>query len=267
MKALDYLKNYYLLVLALLLFLGAVRINKELDKPLVVLSKQDETWNLNDEMVQKFNLGFKRLESSFLWISTILESDIEHYKEKNLNSWMFRRFNSISKLEPKFYENYIFGGMYLSIIKDDTYGAGILYKKGLLIYPNDYTLLKDAAYHFHFESKDLETSYILFKRLSGFPNEKFLPQFTLSKIEAQNGNLNQAFFILSEFQKRYLKDTFVGKKIYEYRYSLKAEIDLNCLNHNERNCSRYDLDNRPYQVHGKKYYASKAWVPYRLRLK
>lgn len=267
MKALNYFNRYYFAVAAPVFFLIAYNINQNLNKPHIVISKQDESLNLNDEMLQKFNLGFKRLESSLLWISTILESDIDHYKKKDLNSWMFRRFNSISKLDPKFYENYAFGGVYLSIIKDDIEGASILYHKGLSIYPDDYSLLKNASFHFYFEAKDLETSYSLFKRLEKFPNDSPFTKLTLSKLEANNGNLSDAFFMLSEYQKKHPPETMIGKKIYDYRYSVKAEIDLECLNGHQENCFKYDLDNNPYLKINHRYQAVKPWAPYRPKWK
>ena len=180
---------------------------------------------------------------------------------------MFLRFNSISKLEPKFYENYIFGGVYLSIIKDDIQGASIIYHKGISVYPDDYYLLKNAAFHFYFEAKDIKTSYILFKRLEKFPNEASFPKFTLSRLEANSGNMNEALFLLNEYQKKYPPDTLIGKKIYEFRYSVKAEIDLACLNNNLKDCFKYDLDSNPYLKIHNIYQAARAWEPYRPKWK
>jgi hypothetical protein len=266
MKAVNYLKKYVHVIFAFALLLIALAINQELTKPPIVITKQDDALNLNDEMLQKFNLGLKRLLSSFLWVSTILESDIDHYKKKDLNSWMFLRFNSISILEPKFYENYVFGGMYLSIIKDDIGGAGIIYQKGVSAYPNDYYLLKNAAFHFYFEAKDLEKSYNLFNRLQVFKGTSFT-KITLSRLEAKNGNLEKAFFLLNEHQKNYPPSSMVGKKIFDYRYSVKAEIDLDCLNNNHKNCSLYDLENNSYLKINNLFKASKAWMPYRPKWK
>jgi len=264
MKVPIYLVKYYSIVFALLLFSFAYSINSELTRPYIILSKQDATWNLNDKMITKFNLGFKRLESSFLWISTILESDIDHYKKKDSNSWMFRRFYSISKLEPKFYENYAFGGVYLSIIKDDIIGASIIFNLGLERFPYDYSILRDASYHFFYEAKDYDRAFQITQSVKKmFPN-KYALIGMISKLEAENGNLESAFANLTKFQNNYKRGTLIGDKIFQNRYSLKAEIDLNCLNIlKQSNCSLLDLNGIPYISNAHTFTAQSMWVPYR----
>lgn len=271
MKTLNHLKNYYVVVLALMFFAVGFKINRNLSKPYIVIAKQDESLNLNDEMIQKFNLGFKRLESSLLWISTILESDIDHYKKKDLNSWMFLRFNTISKLEPKFYENYAFGGLYLSIIKDDLAGASIIYDKGLKIYPNDFFLLKDAAFHYYFEVGDFDKSYELYSKLKNHPKSNPILISNLARLESERGNLEASYSMLIEQYKRYQKtNSFIAEKIHEHLYSIKAEIDLSCLNqdkHKFKKCDLVDFDQELYLLSNNKYSAKKKWVPYRVKSK
>lgn len=267
MKALNYLRNYFFLALIPALFGTSYIINNKLIKPPIVISKQNQIWSLNNKMILKFNLGFKRLESSLLWISTILESDIEHYRSKDLNSWMFQRFNSISELEPKFYENYAFGGPYLSIIKDDITGASFLYKKGLSHFPDDYNLLKNAGFHFYFEAADYNEARPIYKKLKTFPLTSPAVINTLSRIEASDGNLNDAFELLSDLQQKYDRSGLIGEKIYQQRYAIKSEIDLKCLNEHKQNCQHTDLDNVPYLRSGIFFQASKKWIPYRIKKK
>ena len=264
MKVPNYLVKYYSIVFALLLFAYAFSINSELTRPYVVISKQDETWNLNDEMINKFNLGFKRLESSFLWISTILESDIEHYKKKDSNSWMFRRFYSIAKLEPKFYENYAFGGVYLSIIKDDIKGASIIFNLGLDKFPYEYPLLRDASFHFFYEAKDFNRAFQITQTVKKMFPDKYTLIGMTSKLEAENGNLESALATLTRFQDNYKRGNLIGDKIFQNRYSLKAEIDLNCLNKLKRkDCSMLDLNGLTYLYNDQIYKAQSSWEPYR----
>ena len=271
MKTLIYLKKYSLLVSAIFLLVVAFSINQNLNKPLLVLSKQNETWNLNDEIILKFNLGFKRLTSSLMWVSTILESDIEHYNKKDLNSWMFLRFNTISKLEPRFYENYAFGGLYLSIIKDDISGASIIYNKGLGIFPNDYALLRDAAFHFHFEANDYERSYQIYSKLITHPSAPTIVLSSLARLEKDRGNPDAAFNILfSKLGQIKDQNSFLALKIKDYLYAITAEKDLNCLNNKTlptSTCSYRDFENALYLKKGDTYYASKNWIPFVVKKK
>lgn len=269
MKAFIFLKNSIPIFLAFLLFFVAYTLNVSLNKPVIVVSKQDETWNINDEMIQKFNLGFKRLESSFLWISTILESDIEHYKKRDLNSWMFLRFNTISKLEPKFYENYAFGGPYLSIVKDDLEGASIIYEKGINQFPNDYSLLRDAGFHFQFEVGDYKKSYEIYSRLKNNPKSNLLILSTLARLESSQGNLEGAFELLSaKYEEVKDKETYFAQRIFNHLYSIRAEIDLDCLNNKKAGCHIKDLEGNPYLKNSSGLYtAGKSWEVFRVKRK
>lgn len=228
------------------------------------ISKQDQTINFDSTLYRYFNLGLKRLLSSTLWVSTIIESDIEHYKQKDLNSWMYLRFNIISELEPDFYENYAFGGVYLSIIKDDIPGASKIFNKGLLKYPADYTLLRDASYHFYFEAKDYKRAYEITKSLKQHHPKKLELVGMITKLEAEHGKLEDALKMLNEFQKNFPKGTLIGDKVFLNRYALKAELDLNCLNVEKRpDCSLVDLEGVPYVKTSEGFKASKSWIPYR----
>lgn len=269
MKELKFLNKYLAVFFAFAMLVAAFEINRGLNKPLLVISKQDETWNLNDEMIQKFHLGFKRLGSSFLWISTILESDVEHYKKKDLNSWMFLRFNTISKLEPKFYENYAFGGPYLSIVKDDLEGASIIYNKGLEQFPDDFHLLRDGGFHFQFEVGDYKRSYDIYNKLKDNPKANALILSTLARLETSQGNLETAYELLaSKYNELIDKESFFAKRIYGHLYSIKAELDLECLNAKKQNCALNDLDGHSYLKNNNgKYRAGKTWELFRIKKK
>ncbi|MEA9354665.1 hypothetical protein SHI21_00515 [Bacteriovorax sp. PP10] len=263
MKLSKYLSLYIYIMVIILALSGAFLISSQNAKPTLFVSKQQSTLNINENFWMYFNLGQKRLISSFYWVGTILDSDVDHYKKKDLNSWMFIRFNTISLLEPKFYENYKFGGPYLSIIKDDLSGADIIYDKGLRQYPDDYSLLLNSGFHYYFEQKDLNKAYPILNKLKNKPEAPQYMISALARIESNRGNLMDSFLILKEYQTRFKPESPIWKKINEQLYSLKAEIDLNCLNNNQKNCSKIDFDGVPYKVLNLKYQASKTWIPYR----
>lgn len=263
MKIGTFFKKQSLTLLTIVFLSVSFVVNKDNEKPFIFISKQESSLNLDNTLLTYFNLGLKRIISSTLWISTILESDIDHYKARDLNSWMYLRFNTISNLEPEFYENYAFGAPYLSIIKDDLEGASLLYKKGLRYYPDDYALLKNAAFHFYFEIKELKTAYELLKRVNQIPGHSPVMIGAFTRLEAEKGNLKEAYLVLTDMQGKFSPDSPIGKKIYEYRYSIKAEEDLNCLNQGLKNCSLTDLDNTPYVKTSTGFIAQKRWTPYR----
>ena len=264
-RSLNFKKYKFLLISFFFLFI-AFSINNTLSKPKIIISKQDATWNINNDTVIKFHFGFRRLESALLWISTILESDIDHYKKRDLNSWMFLRFNTISKLDPRFYQNYSYGSLYLSIIKDDISGASILYDKGLEHFPDDYYLLRDATFHFYFEAKDYKRAFIVGQQFKRYHPEHYKLISVIAKLDAENGNLETALKSLNVYQIEHPEGDDIGNKIHENRYALRAEIDLNCLNNlKSKDCIREDLDGKPYRQSSAGYVAEKKWVPFRVK--
>jgi len=85
-------------------------------------------------------------------------------------------------------------------------------------------------------------------------------------MEANNGNLSDAFEILGKYQNDFPRDSVLWKKIFEYRYSIKAEIDLNCLNVVKQNCQKVDLEGNPYLLSSQNLFvAQKDWIPFKIK--
>ena len=266
----KYFSTSVMVVIIILALSGARLISMRHEKPILFITKQQSSLNIQNDFWQYFNLGQKRLASSIIWISTILESDHDHYNKRDLNSWMFIRFSTISFLEPKFYENYAFGGVYLSIVKDDLKGASIIYDKGLEQYPNDFSLLRDAGFHFYFEVGDFRKSLPIYKKLREFKNPSPIVISTLARLEINDGKVEDAFNLLSD---HYLqikdKESIVATKIRQHLYAIKAEKDLNCLNRVPQPiaCSTKDLLGELYVLNAGKFEAKNKWTPFKIKRK
>lgn len=233
-----------------------------LQRPKIQISKQNSTINFNQKYLKLFNFGFSNMVSSWLWVQTLLDSDIEQYQKNDLNSWMFLRFSTIIAIDPKFYEAYLFGGKYLSIIKDDVKGAEFVFNKGLLIFPNDFWLNINAAHNYFFEMGLPELALPLYKKvqfqsiaLKTFP---ILPSL-VARLERNRGDSQAAFDLLSNALKNQTSDQF--RKYYEKSlYSLRAEMDLECLNSGKSDCNQNDYFGFPYFKNNKGAYQSKiSW--------
>jgi hypothetical protein len=95
--------------------------------------------------------------------------------------------------------------------------------------------------------------------------EKFnsrLPHF-LAKINYSKNLKKDAFKIMS-LSLINIKNSLLRNKIKKSLYSIKAEIDLNCLNEKRRDCSHFDYLNNPYILKKGKYKASTYWKPYKI---
>jgi len=261
-----------ILILSLItFFLLANRLSHNLVKPVLNVSSEEKIYNVNEKIISVFNLGFSSAIASLLWVHTLLESDEEIYKKRDLGSWMFIRFNTIAALDKRFYDNYLFGGKYLSIIKDDIIGAEELFHKGLKEYPQDFWLSINTAHNYLFEMGNTA------KALKHYSNVKFDPlakkYFPLlpslvAKLERERGSPETAFELLKVAHEKASTPRF--KTYYaEKLYALKAEMDLKCLNNIERiDCSRLDFFGNSYLIDKSGIYFSKyGWKKFKFSRK
>ena len=260
------MKIIVLTFISLILLVSAGTIHTNYSKPPIQISKQNTALNFNNDLLRFFSMGQKRLIVDLLWITTLLESDIEHYKKQDLNSWMYLRFKSIFELDPYFLSAYRFAGKYLSIIKDDLYGADEVFTKGLKYYPDDYNLIYDAGFLYAFELGDYNKAIPLYEKLKEFPEA---PEFISSLIEKFKLNihndLNLTFKVVQEIYNDTHSESPLKHRLAFDLYRIKAEIDLECLNNNEINCSRKDFKGDYYLYKDGKYFSQTEFEPYRLK--
>lgn len=264
------LKSLFLTGIAIVLLLIAGNLHTNTQRPIYNISKQDSAINLNDNMVLLFSSGQRRLLTSVLWITTLLESDIEHYKNRDLNSWMFLRFNLISKLDPLFLNNYQFGGRYLSIVKDDLLGAEIIFDKGLKYYPDNYYLNFDAGFLQAFELQNFEKAKKIYSHIKDHPQAPEYLKSLIGKLSfgIQN-DLQLTFKIMSKMYEEAHEDSPVKAKLKADLYSIKAEIDITCLTKkaDTTKCDTKDLIGEPYIYENGKYRTKFFYRPFRLNIK
>ncbi len=261
------LKDSFTLLLSISLLIGAGFLNEALIKPELNIRKQESAVNINSDFIKFLNAGHSRLISDLLWIVTLLESDHEHYQQKDLNSWMYLRFKTIMTLDPLFLQNYQFGGKYLSIVKDDIYGAKEIFDKGLSIYPNNYELLFNAAYLYGFELQDDKVAYELYLKVASFPQAPPYIKTLAYKLKFESTqNLEFALQFLKDSYK-VEKDQYLKEKMLKDMYAIRAQIDLKCLNEGNSNCNLYDMDGNKYIRSNGKFIAPKAFVKYGIKRK
>lgn len=259
------LKIYLLIPLALFFLASANYISSSIKKPTIEISKQEAALNINSDFLILFSSGYKRLITDLYWISTLLDSDHDHYKNKDLNSWMYLRFKTMTRLDPNFEMAYVFGGKYLSIIKDDLLGAKDILDDGLIRFPENYQIAFSAAYLYAFELYDSQRGAELYTNLLKFPQAPYYTKSIIAKLQySQSNDLQETFNLLYEFYKSEPEDSPLKKKFAGDLYAIKAEIDLECLNSNRGNCSKVDFFNAPYIFNGSEYISQKKFIKFKL---
>lgn len=246
------------------LFIFACMLNLKNEKPVLELSKQDTALNINNNLLTYMSAGNKRLLTDIIWIQTLIESDIEHYKKKDLNNWLFLRFNTISVLDPHFYENYAYGGQFLAIVKDDLEGASIIYDKGLTFYPDDYVLNYNAGFLNYYEMDNYSKGLTFLEKIVNNPRAPVFMQSIINKLRVTTGiDLKEVFqLVLHNYETT--KDETLKKRLFKDLYALKAEIDLKCLNNKKGNCDYKDIEGTPYILKNDQYYSPQTFLQYRI---
>lgn len=248
----------YIIFFIIFLFLINI-VNRSVVKPQLKVSLQEKSYTFNKTFLSLFTLGNRRLVSSFIWTKTLIDSDIDHVKGDG-KSWMYFKFNTIADLDPYFYENYLFGGIYLSIIKDDVNGAADLFEKGLQQYPKDYQLLYNAGFNYYFEMGNKKKAMEKYNQLLDHPwSKKFtiLPRL-IARLAKEEGNDQIAFnFLYSSYET--MAEGIIKDRTADTLYALKAQIDLKCLNNNGNNCQTRDFRNNLYIKKNGKYEAPEKW--------
>lgn len=211
--------NYHTIILSLVLvlllsFAGFIQKSKMTDHQ-IDLSKEVHSINFTSNL-RFLNLGLNRLLSSVLWIDTLMSSDLSRNFSKSSNSWMFFRFVTISELDPKFLQNYQFGGQYLAIIKDDLEGAEKIYTMGLALYPNDYFLNYNLAFLYFHEMNNPKKALPYFINVK---NDPLAPQFIdilIATMMERNGIPNEEIIKFVENERSINRNKFLDS-LYEIK--------------------------------------------------
>lgn len=264
----KYKKNQMILVIASIIFFSISHLlNLKTNVPIIEINKQDTALNIKPLFLTAFSFGNKRLFSDIIWIQTLIESDLEHYKAKDLNNWLYLRFNTISHLDPLFYENYLYGGQYLSIIKDDMGAASSIYEKGLLIYPLDYALNYNAGLNYYYEMGNYKKGLEKLEQIKNHPKAPDFLASIVNKLQLELSFDYSAALLFLKERLRTAKDELVMNRLKQDIYAIKAERDLECLNSSKNNCERFDYNDQPYIFKNNKYHSAQPFSTYRLRKK
>lgn len=260
------LSNLVIPIAAIIIcFAGILLIHKNCKIPELKLTPQDTTIHFNEKIIKAFSLGQTRFLSSLLWSETLLKSDIKHYEKDDLNSWMFLRLKLITTLDPYFYVAYLYGGVYLSIVKDDLVGASYIYEKGMKIYPDDFYLHFNAAFHFYYEVGDFPKAIDALEVATQSPQAPAHLLPLLSRLKASEGSLKDSFEIIKNLYENSPEDSPIRKKYEKDLLSIKTELDLECLNSGSGPCSKFNILGEPYLFRDGKWLSPVEWSPYRVK--
>lgn len=253
-------------IVALLFCVILIQIKKTKSSKTAIISNEVKNYTISPDALSLMAIGQNKLISSYLWMNTLLFSDHEHVKPQE-SSWMYYRFKIISELNPYFYENYKYGGLYLSIVKNDLLGADDIYKRGLQLYIDDEFLLWNSAFNLCMEMGRCKDAAPLFMRLDKLNSKRYpLSGRIAAKITAGLGFEEEAFIsLLNTYNKMPIGP--LKESTFKTLYTLKAIIDTNCLNEGKENCDYFDLEKNKYKVKNGLYYYDTTYEDAKIYIK
>lgn len=248
-----------------MLFAVAGILNKNNPKPNISLTKQETALNINQDILLFLSIGNKRLLSDLLWVQTLLESDEVHYSKKDLDSWMYHRFMSISVLDPQFYENYLYGGLYLSIVKDDVIGASEIFEKGLRYFPSDYKLNYYTGFNYYFEQGKYADGLKYLQKIQNHPDAPPFIKLIVGKLHYETTGSPEIALAFLQHELQTSKEPAIIQKLKKEILALQIELDLECLNGQKKNCKTNDPTGKPYFHNGKEWKSATPFELFRIK--
>jgi hypothetical protein len=248
-------------------FILALLMSERAKLPLLEIDKQQTEITIQADFIRYFGLGFKRLVADTVWIHSLLESDVTHYSGKELRSWLYLRFLSISLLDAKFYENYLFGSQYLMVIKNDVPGAEDILKRGLEVYPEDFQLNWRMGYLQAIEKGDPKASFPYYHRVRHHRGRPFIFDSIYAKVVTQTLGSDESFLIIKSQWQDLQDGDPLKERLQLQLYSLKAKKDLSCLNDKKGACDKLDFEGNPYYMANGVWVSQKPLTPTVLKIK
>ncbi len=236
------------LFLTIIFFLLAGFLNLKIKLPPLKVEMQDKAINIQESFIEIFSFGQERMIADFLWIITLLDGDLDHYKKSDTNSWMYLRFNLIAALDPQFKRNYVDGGRYLSIIKDDIIGSIDLLKKGFHLFPEDYDINSQLGFIYAFETDRYKDSAFHYKVIRHHAKSSRFIESLITKLRHQEKPDPKVLLNIIEHQIVSLKDEIILKKLKFDLKLVQQEVDLECLNNSLNSCNTLDPWGNTYPV-------------------
>lgn len=202
------------------------------------------------EYVEYFTFGFNESIADSLWIRWIQDGDkcvkyqdieqtasVSDSQDPDFtnprhkvcdNSWSFKMIDAVTKIAPRFKMPYEAGAITLSVLTEDYKGADVIFDRGVKQFPEDWTILYRAAYHYLYDQQNLERAADLLTKASYHGAPEWL-KLLASRLYSKTGQIELGLANLVAYRET-IKDKDnkaaferVDKRIAELREKLKAQ--------------------------------------------
>lgn len=107
--------------------------------------------------LKRYSFGFDSLIAAFHWIDLLQRARHQHAGVDTV-SWEYVQLDAITRLDPLFERAYAFGGVVLSVLVQDKWGALRILEKWSRRNPRAWRVHYLLGYHLFFEMKDYQSA-------------------------------------------------------------------------------------------------------------
>jgi hypothetical protein len=164
----------------------------------------------NTKMLRRF-LGLRVIAADLLWIDLLYKSDLRHEGDF---SPFYTTMRNIHRLDHQNYMAMWFGGLYLSVIKDDIKGASLLFRDAVVSLEQNpwvHAHLRGAlyfayGYHLLFEEQDFDAAAKYIALSAENPRASYLSKKMSESMSTERGIIEIGFKVLNDFYRRAKND-------------------------------------------------------------
>jgi hypothetical protein len=225
-----------------LLILGQTLLQGQLDQWRSSQQKFQQLRYLPDgQYLRAASLGYRELVADVLWLQ-IIQAMGERKVSKEVGSWLYRAFDIVTTVDPRFVRAYEAGGIALCTLVVMPEESNSLLEKGMLNHPDEwkFPFLLGINYYFELYDDAKAADYIArAARLSGAP--EYLPLFA-ARLYASAREPQQAIEFLVGIHERTTDEGL--KRVFEERLKETiVERDLQLL---ERVIAQYGASTKTF---------------------
>jgi hypothetical protein len=166
---------------------------------------------LNPEIALHLALGQRLISADFAWLRVIQDFD---FKESGVinKGWVYRTLDLVTTFDSRFRMPYINGAPTLSVLVHDKEGARLIFEKGIKNFPQDWSLLYRASYHYLYEVHDCKRAAELLNEAGKYGAPKWVANLA-SKLYTKTGQHQLARTVLVDIIERVKGTDFEEKFI------------------------------------------------------
>lgn len=162
--------------------------------------------------LDKFTFGYQEVMADLLWLRSVQNFDFcganfltgETVKLGETShkicgqGWVFKMLDAATRIVPRYRVIYVRGAIGLSVVVNDREGANILFDRGIMAFPQDWSLHYMSGYHKAIEMNNPEGAATAFEKAAEFGAPNWVPLLA-ARMYDQGGRAEIGMQVLAQF--------------------------------------------------------------------